>query len=485
MRVAIAYPPLPSDKGVPLLSQNRQFQWFNRPTYIYPVVPALAATLARDAGHEVAWLDGIAEGWTPAEFDAKLDAFDAELVVIETKTPVVKRHWECVKALKTRRPKMIVAMVGDHVTALPAETFEHCPVDYILTGGNYDFLLLNLLAHLTRKEPLEPGIYWREDGRADGKVCNSGAFRLEHDLKKQPWIDRDLTRWQLYSTRNGNYRRIPGTYIMSGRDCWHGRCTFCSWTTLYPTYRTRDPIDVVNEIGNLIEKYGVREIMDDAGSLPVGEWLETFCREMIKRGYNKRVSIDCNMRFGRLTEADFRLMKEAGFRLVLFGLESANQETLDRLVKAVKVEEIRAGAAAAARAGLNVHVTVMFGYPWEGEREIANTVELARWLLRKGHAYTLQVTMVVPYPGTPFFRELDAQHLLTTHDWDEYDMRTKVVRTDVPEETVKAAVRRVYRAFLHPETIARRLLTTRDPIEDLKFYWRGFFSLVGHLRDFK
>ena len=62
MRVAIAYPPLPSDKGVPLLSQNRQFQWFNRPTYIYPVVPALAATLARDAGHEVAWLDGIAEG---------------------------------------------------------------------------------------------------------------------------------------------------------------------------------------------------------------------------------------------------------------------------------------------------------------------------------------------------------------------------------------------------------------------------------------
>ncbi|MDD2349140.1 MAG: B12-binding domain-containing radical SAM protein, partial [Kiritimatiellae bacterium] len=58
MRIAIAYPPLPSDKGVPLLSQNRQFQWFSRPTYIYPVVPALAATQAHRAGHEVAWLDG-------------------------------------------------------------------------------------------------------------------------------------------------------------------------------------------------------------------------------------------------------------------------------------------------------------------------------------------------------------------------------------------------------------------------------------------
>ena len=481
MRGAIIYPPLPSEKGVPLLSQNRQFQWFHTPTYIYPVVPALAATMARDAGHEVAWLDGIAEGWTPATFDARLEAFNPELVVLETKTPVVKAHWGFVRELKRRRPTTRVVMVGDHVTALPAETFANCPVDYILTGGNHDFLLRNLLAHLTRGDVLEPGIYWREGQ----EIRNSGAFQLDHDLKKQPWIDRDLTHWQLYSEKNGNYRRTPGTYIMSGRDCWHGKCTFCSWTTLYPAYRTRDPIDVVNEIGNLIEKYGVREIMDDAGSLPVGEWLETFCREMIARGYNKRVRIDCNMRFGRLTAADYRLMRQAGFRLVLFGLESANQATLDRLVKGVQVEQIRAGAHAAARAGLDVHVTVMFGYPWETEADVRNTVELARSLLRKGDAYTLQVTRVVPYPGTPLFRELDAQGLLLTHDWDEYDMRTTVMKCPLPEETIKCAVRQVYKGFLHPETVVRRLLSTHDLVADLKFYWRGFKSLVGHLRDFK
>ena len=40
MRIAIAYPPLKSEKGVALLTQNRQFQWFSRPTYIFPVVPA-------------------------------------------------------------------------------------------------------------------------------------------------------------------------------------------------------------------------------------------------------------------------------------------------------------------------------------------------------------------------------------------------------------------------------------------------------------
>ena len=46
MKVMIGYPPIPSPKGVPLLSQNRQFQWFNRPTYVYPMVPAFAASLA-------------------------------------------------------------------------------------------------------------------------------------------------------------------------------------------------------------------------------------------------------------------------------------------------------------------------------------------------------------------------------------------------------------------------------------------------------
>lgn len=488
MRVAIAYPPLPSEKGVPLLSQNRQFQWFSRPTYIYPVVPALAATQARDAGHEVAWLDGIASEWSAERFARELAAFKPDVVMLETKTPVVHRHWAYVKELKAALPEAAVVLVGDHVTALPEESFAECPVDYVLTGGDYDFLLVNLLGALRDAEggapdkaALEPGIYWREGGG----VRSNGAFRLDHDLTALPWIDRELTQWRLYAEKNGNYRRTPGTYVMSGRDCWHGKCTFCSWTTLYPTYRVRDAKDVVDEIGDLIERYGVREIMDDTGSLPGGAWLRTFCEEMIARGYHKRVAIDCNMRFGCLDAEMYKLMKRAGFRLVLFGVESANQATLDRLVKALSVEQIEEGARLASRAGLDVHVTVMFGYPWEGEAEIAKTVALARRLLRKGFAYTLQVTMVVPYPGTPLFRELERDGLLLTTAWDEYDMRRQVMKAGVPEETIKCAIRDVYRAFLHPETVARRLVTTRHPVEDLKFYWRGFRSLVGHLRDFK
>ena len=123
MKIAIAYPPLKNEKGVALLTQNRQFQWFSRPTYIFPVVPATAATMLKKAGHEVLFLDGIAAELTEFEFDERLKAFAPDYVVLETKTPVVKRHWHCIRELSTafdgNRPKFV--LVGDHVTALPEE----------------------------------------------------------------------------------------------------------------------------------------------------------------------------------------------------------------------------------------------------------------------------------------------------------------------------------------------------------------------------
>ena len=480
-RVAIAYPPLPCEKGVPLLTQNRQFQWFSRPTYIFPVVPATAATMLARAGCEVLFLDGIARGMTPDEFDRELAAFSPDLVVLETKTPVVKRHWRWIRehgqpADGARRPRFV--LVGDHVTAMPEESMAECPVDYILTGGDWDFLLRNIAEADLDPAKFEPGIWYREGG----EVRNTGRFRLDHDLNSAPWIDRELVHWELYSQKNGNFKKTPGTYIMAGRDCWHAKCTFCSWTTLYPTYRTRRAKDVVDEIEALVEKYGVKEIMDDSGSFPVGAWLAEFCNEMISRGLNRKVRIDCNMRFGRLGYDDYALMRKAGFRLVLFGVESANQATLDRFVKALKVEDVEKGAAWASKAGLDVHLTFMFGHAWEGPAEIANTVKLARRLLANGHAATLQCTLTIPYPGTPLFRELRESDGLTTLDWDEYDQRRAITKTPLAtEDEIKCAIRSVYRGFLQPRALWHLF---RRNLFDFGFYYRGVRYLIGHLLDF-
>ena len=145
MKISVSYPPIESTKGVPLLSQNRQFQYFHAPTYIYPVVPAYAATLVGDAGYDVIWDDGIAEEKTFGQWLSDLERNSPDVVMIETKTPVVKKHWSIISDIKKVVPDSQVVLVGDHVTALPQESMEQSQADFVLTGGDYDFLLLDLI----------------------------------------------------------------------------------------------------------------------------------------------------------------------------------------------------------------------------------------------------------------------------------------------------------------------------------------------------
>jgi radical SAM superfamily enzyme YgiQ (UPF0313 family) len=479
MKIAISYPPIESERGTPLLSQNRQFQFFNEPTYIYPCVPAYAATLLKQANHEVIWDDGIAGEKSYEQWLKDFERVSPDLVMIETKTPVVKKHWKIIDEIKKVSPGTKVVLVGDHVTALPEESFQNSKVDFVLTGGDYDFLLLNLVNWLEKKNKLEPGI-WVREGNC---IKNTGKFQLNHDLNELPFIDRELTRWGLYSEKNGNFKKLPGTYTYVGRDCWWHRCTFCSWTSLYNNFRVRKPDLLVDEIGLLIEKYNVKTVFDDTGTFPVGEWLRKFCELMIERDYNKEIDFSCNMRLGACGIEDYKLMKKAGFRMLLFGLESANQKTLDKINKNLKVEQITDSCKKAKEAGLEPHLTIMLGYPWEKKEDSIKTFELAKHIFEKGYADTLQATIMVPYPGTPLFEYCKENGLLTTENWDNYEMRKLVMKTEITEEDVKEITQKMYKLFFDSNYIFRKFLEIRN-FDDMRFMFRSVKKVFGHIKDF-
>jgi len=251
---------------------------------------------------------------------------------------------------------------------------------------------------------------------------------------------------------------------------------------MYPQFRVRKPENVLDEIGMLTEKYKYREIMDDTGCFPAGEWLRNFCQGMISRGFNKKIYLDCNMRFGALTYADFTLMKKANFRLLLFGLESASQNTLDRINKSLKVEKIIEDCRLATKAGLFPHITIMFGYPWESYDDSLRTLKLGKWLLNKGYAFTMQATIVIPYPGSPLFQECMQRNWLKTLDWDDYDMKKPVMQTGVPDEKITAFVQAMYKASFQPGLILRRILSFRE-IDDIKYALRAVKKVLGHIFD--
>jgi radical SAM superfamily enzyme YgiQ (UPF0313 family) len=486
MKISISYPPIPEIKGTPMISQNRQYQVFSEPTYIYPVVPAYAATLLGNAGYEVIWDDGIAEEKTYNQWLSDLEKTSPDVVMIETKTPVVKKHWSIINDVKKVVPDSKVVLVGDHVTALPQESMENSQADFVLTGGDYDFLLLNLVNFLAGKtSTLESGIWYRDNDT----IRSTGQFKLNHSLDDLPRIDRDLTKWRLYSERNGNFKVTPGAYTMAGRDCWwrkDGGCTFCSWPTLYPVFRAMKPERLVDEIGLLIEKYKVKTVFDDTGCFPAGEWLRKFAKLMIDRGYNDVVEFSCNMRFGALMRDDYRLMKKAGFRMLLFGLESASQATLDRLNKGTTVEGIIEECRVSREEGLEPHVTIMVGYPWEKREDALATLNLAKMLMEKGWAVTLQSTIVIPYPGTKLYAEAlkNRWFRIDLKDYDRFDMKEPVLSMpDMTPEEVMKICDEIYKVFLSPKYMLKQLVRIRS-LRDIKYSVKGAAKVLGHVKDF-
>ncbi len=477
MKVMISYPPL-KGKGTPTLGQNRQFQWFHNPSFIYPMVPASAATLLKNKGYDVIYNDSIAEFMNWESYEKLLIEEKPDLIAIETKTPVVRQIWRIEAKIKEILPNVKTVIMGDHVTAFPLETMQNSTFDYVITGGDFDFMLLGVAENLNGKAALEPGTWYRDNGT----IKDTGRFELKYDLNSLPFIDRDLTKWKLYGEKFFKY--APYTYTMVGRDCPWGKCTFCAWTGLFPKFRTRSPESLLSEIDMLVRRYGIREIFDDTGTFPRGEWLKKFCEGMIQRDY--KISLMCNFRFDYINPSIAPLMKKAGFRLMKFGLESANQETLDRLCKGTKVEDIEKGCRTAKDAGLGVHLTVMVGYPWETKADAQRTLDLARKLLDKGLADMLQATVVTAYPGTPLYDQAVQNGWLKIKpgEWEKFDMTEPVFKTpDMTDEEVVAMCNSIYRAFMTPRFMLRQLFSIRS-FEDLSFLFKAGKAVTGHILDF-
>ncbi|MDD5618641.1 MAG: B12-binding domain-containing radical SAM protein, partial [Candidatus Omnitrophica bacterium] len=89
-----------------------------------------------------------------------------------------------------------------------------------------------------------------------------------------------------------------------------------------------------------------------------------------------------------------------------------------------------------------------------------------------------------PYPGSRLFDECKANNELLTEDWDDYDMKTAVMKTPCGKDKIMKLVQGIYGVALNPEFIIRRLISIRD-IYDVKYFFRGFRKVFGHIFDFK
>ena len=256
----------------------------------------------------------------------------------------------------------------------------------------------HLAAYATHLRNLGHTVCWggTDDGSYDQVIQDD--FQIDVDFERLPFPDRVFTdakhpRWQKY----GNYKFHPATHMMASNLCWYGKCTFCIDTAKLEQGErrgVRSVNHVMEEIDDLIAQ-GYKEVFDDSGTFPVGAWLEEFCQKMQPR--KRHITVGCNMKPVTL---DYRMMKDAGFRFILVGIESANQVTLDRIKKGQRAEDLIPIIKSMGDAGLDVHLTTMFGYGWESHDDAMRTVSLVHTLLKKGYAKTAQASVYSP-PRTP------------------------------------------------------------------------------------
>ena len=132
--------------------------------------------------------------------------------------------------------------------------------------------------------------------------------------------------------------------------------------------------------------------------------------------------------------------------MLLFGVESANQDTLDRINKGVRCDDI-IYVRKAAEAGLEPHVAVMFGYPWETDKDSIRTLTLVHHLLKHGYAKTAQASFFT-MPGV------------------------------VSNESQRKYIKQIYGVAKSP-TFWLNKITDIKNTDDLKYLWRSIKKGVG------
>jgi radical SAM superfamily enzyme YgiQ (UPF0313 family) len=106
--------------------------------------------------------------------------------------------------------------------------------------------------------------------------------------------------------------------------------------------------------------------------------------------------------------------------------------------------------------------------------------------MQKGEADLLQATVLIPYPGTPLWKEAkkDNSFLFPPEQYERYDMREPVLKTKESDANEIAGIcGKIYTVFLTPRYILKRFISMKN-FDDFMLNLRGIKAVFGHLKDF-
>lgn len=330
-----------------------------------------AASILRSAGFETAFRDARASIVTPEEFSE--DVRLADRVLIST-SPLDR--WQCpnidLKPLLSwtqLAPPGKLILCGVHGTLFPEDMLKSTDARVVIRGEPEATVLTLFRALAAGEEHLSevPSIsYFENDGirrNASAPPCDLTTLPIPaYDL-----VDPDRYEYELMGRRMA--------VLETARGCPY-RCTYCLKTMYGGSVRFKTPDQVEREVEEIV-RLGYRHIyFIDLEFTVDGRRSLEICRIM------KRFPVEwcCQTRVDAVDPELLKEMASSGCRLIHYGLESGEAETLHRIGKGISEEQMERAVRWTKAASIATAGFFLLGFPWETSRAWMETERLARRL---------------------------------------------------------------------------------------------------------
>ena len=361
--------------------------------------PLILGGILKRAGHEVEVYEEL-NGRVP--YNRLLR--DTDIFCLSLMTSNAPRGYELADMIH-RRSGARVLMGGMHPTWMPEEALEHG--DQVIAGEG-ERVILDAV-----------------EGRIAGSIVQGP---LIEDIDEVPFPDYSILKTPCAAAN-----------VISTRGC-PCRCSFCTTSRMFHPYRKRSVDNVIAEIRRYKEM-GFRYMnFEDDNFTADKERAKEICRRMIAEGLTFKETFF----FGRTDMAEdeelLELLAQAHLTRVLIGIESLNQKALDSIQKGQSIAAICRAGEACERHRIRVIASIVLGLDEDDLSDMDRSIAFAESI----HAYQLQPAILTPFPGTPVYRDYEAEGRMLPGSWSRFDMMnvvfqpTKMSPWELQEEFFRA-----------------------------------------------
>lgn len=261
--------------------------------------------------------------------------------------------------------------------------------------------------------------------------------------------------------------------MITSRGCTF-QCSFCEQRT--GNIRYRSPENVVDEMEECQNRYGVREIdiFDPLFTINKKRVIE-ICKEIQKR--KLKLAWSCRSRVDTIDEETLIEMKKSGCYRIYYGIESGDEEILRNIKKNTKISQIKKSINLTKKTGILAFGYFMLGNPGETKKSIIKTIKLAKELPLDYAQFSRSSIL----PGTAQYEEWMKYY--KEDYWNDFVKYGKIkemkrLNTKLSDKELNFFIKKAYREFYFRPIQIFRILKNIKTVDEFLRYAKAGISMI-------